>query len=205
MYTYIVCISVWLRWAEILLSWFRWWKTITLSCLVSSCNYCLPLSFQTSVLPLGPCLQLHPVQPSCDVRALRYYSQGCQKHMSRFSLWITSFKYHCSRNILKMFSLLASQLNEEQFVLARAEKSEGNSFFPIPSKIIASLFTWLKRRCFLILPMCTLGTQRDCESQTQLGYYCASSCEQWLQLKGVTRLLAYPLSSWLWRLYYIKL
>lgn len=51
--------------------------------------------------------------------------------MGRFSLWITSFKYYHSRNILKLFSLLASQLNEEQFVLARAEESGGDASFPV--------------------------------------------------------------------------
>lgn len=131
--TFIVCTSTWHRWAELLLFSLRWWKPITWPCLVPSCNYCLPLSFQIHLctLPLGPCFHLHPVQSRCEVKTLRHHEQEHQKNMSRFSLWITSFKYYHSRNILKLISLLASQLNEEQFVLARTEKSGGNASSPV--------------------------------------------------------------------------
>lgn len=132
------------------------------SCLLITtvCTFLSRLDLCT--LPFGPCFHIHPVQPPCEVQTLRYHEQECQKHMSRFSLWITSLKYYYSQNISRVFSLLTSQLYEEKFVLARAERSGGNVFFPVVFPLhwrLLLLFTCLKRKCFPTLPVCTVGTQ----------------------------------------------
>lgn len=103
------------------------------------------------ILPFGPCFHLHPVQPPCEVKTLRYREQKCWIYVSGFS-----------QNMLKLLSLLDSHLNGKKIVLARGEKSGGDVFFLTVFSLnlrLLLLFICLKRRCFLILPMCTMGTQ----------------------------------------------
>lgn len=65
------------------------------------------------------------------------------------------------------------QLNNWRTIvfLARAQKSGCNAFFPVVfpfhTKLLL-LFTCLKRRCFLVLPACTVGTQNVSGSTTLL-------------------------------------
>lgn len=93
---------------------------------------------------LGPSFHLHPAQPPCEVKTLRYHEQKCQIYVRGFP-----------QNILKLFNLLNSHLNGKQFVLARGEKSGGDVSFPTAFPLhlrLLLLFTCLNRKMLPYAP-----------------------------------------------------
>lgn len=108
----IVCFPTWNRWPEIPLSSIRQSKTTTWPCLTPPQ---IRLESWPLFAPFFPiCIHadfhLDPVFNSIlsslhEVTTVRYRGQECQKHMSKFSLWITLFKYYHSWNIFKLSSL----------------------------------------------------------------------------------------------------
>lgn len=110
-------------------------------------------------LPFGPCFQLHPVQPP--------WSDNCEIPWTRMSK--THEQVFPLDHLVQILPFLeyiqaiqSSQINEEQFVLARAKRSGGNGSFPMVFPLhcrLLLLCTCLKWRYFLKLHMWTVITQ----------------------------------------------